>query len=475
MERVLLTDMAEALNVQVEGAGGAVVGGVSTDSRTVRAGDLFFAIRGGQFDGHAFVADALRKGAVAAVVSDLGRLSSAARSAMTAADASSRGPLLLVDDTVDALITLAGWYRDRFDLPIVAVTGSNGKTTTKDMIASVLCTRFRTAKTAGNYNNHIGVPLTLFDLDARHESAVVEIGMNHVGEIARLAAAVRPKVGVITNVSAAHMETMRDVDTVAQAKAELLEALPPDGTAVLNWDDPRVKALWARGPSNVVSFGTSPDAEVRAVGIDAHPDGVSFELADGDRVELPLPGRHNVMNALAAIAVGRIMGVPDDSAVAALAAFESSPMRMRTVQVGRLIILNDAYNCNPGSLRAALAALTDIAAGRPTAAALGDMLELGEMSEEAHREAGEAAAVLGVDYLFLFGNEVKALRRGAIEQGMPPERVHIYEDKAALAKAVRSQLPASAVLLVKGSRGVRMEEVVESLMKEAPASDSAGA
>ncbi|MBN2564977.1 MAG: UDP-N-acetylmuramoyl-tripeptide--D-alanyl-D-alanine ligase [Candidatus Eisenbacteria bacterium] len=461
MERILLSDMAEALNIPIRNAAGVRVGGVSTDSRTVRPGDLFFAIRGGRFDGHAFVADALRKGAVAAVVSDVG--------------GSSRGPLLLVDDTVDALLTLAGWYRNRFELPIVAVTGSNGKTTTKDMIASVLSTRFRTAKTSGNYNNHIGVPLTLFDIEAAHQSAVVEIGMNHLGEIARLAAAVRPKVGVITNVSAAHMETMRNVDTVAQAKAELIEALPPDGTAVLNWDDPRVKALWARGPSNVVSFGMSPDAEVRAINIKTRPDGVSFELADGGRVELPVPGSHNVMNALAAIAVGRVMGVPDEAAADGLSVFQPSAMRMHTARVGQMTILNDAYNCNPGSLRAALAALKDVAAGRPTAAALGDMLELGETSEEAHREAGATAARLGVDYLFLFGEEVKALSRGATENGIPPERVHIYEDKAALAEAVRSQLPASAVLLVKGSRGMRMEEVVESLMKEAPASDSAGA
>jgi UDP-N-acetylmuramoyl-tripeptide--D-alanyl-D-alanine ligase len=263
---------------------------------------------------------------------------------------------------------------------------------------------------------------------------------------------------------------MGDVDTIAQAKAELLDALPVDGTAVLNWDDPRVRALWPRGPANVVSFGTVPDAEVRALDIEAGQTRVSFGLPEGGRVELPMPGRHNVMNALAAVAAGRVMGVSDSEAARGLADFEPSPMRMRIERAGRVTIMNDAYNCNPGSLLAALHVLADVGEGRVKAAALGDMLELGAISERAHREAGIAAAELGVDYLFLFGQEVEALRKGAIDQGIPPDRVHIYENKAALAEAILSMLPASAVVLVKGSRGMRMEEVVESLMKEAPAS-----
>ncbi|MCK5597451.1 MAG: UDP-N-acetylmuramoyl-tripeptide--D-alanyl-D-alanine ligase, partial [Candidatus Eisenbacteria sp.] len=310
MEKVRLTDMAQALNSHAKGTAGVEVVGVSTDSRTVRPGDLFFAIRGDNFDGHEYVEDAFAKGACAAVVSD---------------DAARSGHTLVVDDTVDALLSLAAWYRGRFDIPVVAVTGSNGKTTTKDMAAAVLSTKFRTARTRGNYNNHIGVPLTLFDIEGEHEVAVVEMGMNHPGEIARLAAAARPSVGVITNVAEAHIETMQDIDTIAQAKAELLDALPPDGTSVLNWDDPRVKALWARGPGNVVTFGLSADAEVRALEIDASVDAVSFELADDGHVTLPIAGRHNVMNALAAIAVGRIMGVPDADAARGLSSFEASP------------------------------------------------------------------------------------------------------------------------------------------------------
>jgi UDP-N-acetylmuramoyl-tripeptide--D-alanyl-D-alanine ligase len=462
MERVRLSEMAQALNVSSEATAGIEAVGVSTDSRTVRPGELFFAIRGERFDGHEYVEDAFAKGACAAVVSD------DPAALQTVADTA--GPTLAVPDTTDALLSLAAWYRARFDIPVIAITGSNGKTTTKDMTAAVLSTRFRTAKTSGNYNNHIGVPLTLFAIDREHEAAVVEIGMNHPGEIARLATAARPSVGVITNVSEAHTETMHDVDTIAQAKAELLDALSPGGTSVLNWDDERVRALWTRGPGNVVSFGLSSDAEVRAVSVETRPDGVSFELADDGRVDLPVAGRHNVLNALAALAVGRVMGVPDSEAARGLASFAPSPMRMSFERAGRWTVLNDAYNSNPGSLDAALEVLVDAAGDRDSAAVLGDMLELGEASGRAHRRAGERAAELKVDWLFLFGDEVASLAEGAIAAGMPAGRVLTFENKTALVESIMDELDESAVLLVKGSRGMRMEEVVELLTSEAPAS-----
>ncbi len=462
MERVRLTDMAAALGMPTGGLSGIDVGGVSTDSRTVAEGDLFVAIEGERFDGHRFVADAFAKGAAAAVVSSSADVVGAA------------GPLLAVDDTVDALLDLSAWYRSRLDLAVVAVTGTNGKTTTKDMTAAALSTGMSTVKTDGNYNNHIGVPLTLFRIDRCHEAAVVEIGMNHPGEVTRLAGAAHPSVAVITNVAEAHLETMGSVEAIAEAKGEILDALPADGVSVLNADDPLVMTQAGRAPFRVVTFGLTERADVRAVGIEEGEGRVSFNvIVDGGEpvgIELPVPGRHNVSNALAAIAVARVLGIDARSAAEGLAEFEPSPMRMKLVQIGSWTVLNDAYNANPGSVVAALKTLVEVGRGRTTAAALGDMLEMGRRSEETHREVGAAAAELGVDYLFLFGREVEALRDGALDAGMPPERVEVFENKDDLVQTAGPRLGDDAVLLVKGSRGMRMEEVVELLTMEAPAS-----
>jgi UDP-N-acetylmuramoyl-tripeptide--D-alanyl-D-alanine ligase len=464
MERVLLTEMAQALGVVSDSLPAVAVTGVSIDSRTIRAGELFVAICGDCHDGHEFVGAAFDRGAVAAVVAESAGIQSAP------------GPLVRVSDTTDALLTLSGWYRDRSAVRVVAVTGTNGKTTTKDMTAAVLARQWCVAKTQGNYNNHIGVPLTLFGIENRHTAAVVEIGMNHPGEIARLGAAVKPLVGVITNVSEAHIETMHDIETVTQAKGELLDVLDRGGSAILNADDPRVMSQVGRAPANVSTFGLSEDADVRAVGIEVSESGVSFRVEKSDitdssaTIELPVPGRHNVMNALAAIAAGAALGVPVGEAADALSGFEPSPMRMTVLTVGGRTVINDAYNCNPGSLRAALETLVSVGRGRATAAAIGDMLEMGERSEEVHREAGVAAAELGVERLYLYGSEVEALRDGATDRGMSPDRVRTYRDKGALVRDLDRDLAPDGVLLVKGSRGMRMEEVVELLVKETPVS-----
>jgi UDP-N-acetylmuramoyl-tripeptide--D-alanyl-D-alanine ligase len=457
MENVTLSQIAQTLATPPGDTPDVGVAGVSTDSRTLREGELFVAIRGERFDGHDFVRDAFGRGAVAALVD-------------TPPAAGTGGkPLFAVPNTVAALQRLAAWYRSRFDLPLVAVTGTNGKTTTKDMAASVLSTRLRTMKTEGNLNNHIGVPLTLLRLSSEHQAAVVEMGMNHPGEIERLAGMARPAIGVITNVAEAHMEGMGSLEAIAEAKGELLEALPPEGTAVLNGDDALVMSQAKRTSARVVTFGLSPDVNTRAVRI-SERGCVSFELDWGASVELPLPGRHNVMNALAALAVGEVLGIDREAAVEGLSSFEPSPMRMSVVTVGGWTILNDAYNANPGSLGAALESLVALANGRPTVAALGDMLELGSRARDAHREAGLLAAEKEIDHLLLFGKEVAALREGALAGGMQPGRARLFDDKAVLVEALRRLSEKSAVLLVKGSRAMRMEEVVELLAKGAPAS-----
>jgi len=448
--------VAQALGIAAGGLADGDVIGVSTDSRTLTADELFVAVRGESFDGHAFVAEAMRRGATGAVVDREW----------------ARGPvpgdrLLEVDDTVEALIDLAGWYRDGFSPSVVGVTGSNGKTTTKDMAAAVLGARYATLKTEGNYNNHIGVPHTLFRLDAGTEAAVVEVGMNHPGEIERLAGAAKPCVGVITNVAAAHLESMHDLETIARAKGELLEVLPADGVAVLNADDRLVMEQSDRGPSTVRTFGFGPDADVRGSDVRDEGGAVRFAL-DGTDVALPVPGRHNASNALAAIAVGDALGVPREQSITALASFEPSSNRMQIVRAGSWSILNDTYNANPGSVAAALETAVALSKGEPVAAVLGDMLELGEAAREAHRDVGALAARAALDRLFVTGEYAGDVRDGAVEAGMDPDRV-VVDDKAALPGGVAEALSGSAVILVKGSRGMRMEEVVESLVALAPA------
>lgn len=464
MENVTLRDVARVLENGRLDVPDAPVTGVRIDSRVDGREDVFFAIRGERLDGHAFVREALGNGALGAVVSD------------EVPNGTGDAVLIRVDDTTRALQDLAAWYRSRFDLRVIGVTGTNGKTTTKDMTAAVLSSGLSVAKTEGNLNNHIGVPLTLFGLSSRHDAAVIEMGMNHPGEIRRLTEVARPDVGVITNVAEGHLESMETLEAVAEAKGELLEALPADGTAVLNADDPRVMAQATRTDARVTTFGFGSGCDVRAVdvvergcGVE-NPGTVSFEVDGGGVVELPVPGLHNVSNALAAIAVGDVLGIDREKAIEGLRTFEPSPMRMFVSRVGTWTVLNDAYNSNPGSLAAALDALTAMAAGRPTVAVLGDMLELGSVSREAHAAAGRRAAEAGVTYLFLFGCDVERLREGALEEGFPPERARMFEDKAELVRELSGLPMRDAVVLVKGSRGMRMEEVVELLMKGAPAS-----
>lgn len=459
MEGVRLVDAAMAFGVSVEGAGDVTVTGVSIDSRTVSAGALFFAIRGERYDGHAFVRDALKRGAVAAVVSDAGALGK------------SSGRVLVVPETVRALGDLAAWYRRRFTVDVVGITGTNGKTTTKDMTHAVIAAARRTLKTEANLNSQIGVPLTVMRLERAHEAAVIEMGMDRPGQISRLAEISAPRVGVITNVSEAHLQTIGSVEEVARAKGEILDAVPADGAAVLNGDDARVMSQAGRARGRVITFGLGKGVEVRGVDVTESDRGVEFRVDGGPRVGISVPGRHNVMNALAALAVGKALDIPADGAADALARFNPSPRRTALLRVGQWTVIDDSYNCNPGSLRAALETLVAVSSGQPTAAALGDMLELGARSASAHEEGGRLAAALRIGFLFMVGREVEAMRAGALAAGMSPDRARMFKDKGTLVEALRGSAGGGPlVLLVKGSRGMRMEEVVELLTKETPVS-----
>ena len=436
--------------------------GVTTDSRRLGAGEVFVAIRGDQHDGHEFVAEAARRGAGAVVV-ERGRLPT---------------PLccgvVVVRDTLAALGDLAAFHRRRYRPRVVAITGSNGKTTTKEMLTAVLEQAFgtgRVLRTAGTQNNLVGLPLTLLRLGEGEEAAILEMGMNGPGEIWRLAEIAEPDVGIVTCVAPAHLEGLRSLRGVAQAKAELYRRLRPSATAVVNADDPLVAAGASAFPGRKVTFGTAVDVDVAATAIVDHGlEGVEFRLVVGRGdvpVRLAVPGRHNVTNALAAAAAAHALGVGLDRVRAGLEAFQPPGMRMEVTQLPNgVTVLNDAYNANPASMAAALHTLR-ASGGRRRLAALGEMRELGCEAAQAHHELGAAAAAAGLDALFLLGPHAEAVRAGAETAGLDGARIVVATTHAELASHLRVYCRPGDLLLLKGSRGAAMEEVLRHLAADA--------
>ena len=437
---------------------GAVTG-LSTDTRTVAAGALFVALRGERFDAHDFLPAAASAGAAAAVV---GRPVAAPPGL----------PRLLVADTLSALGALAHLHRRRFTLPVVGVTGSNGKTTTREMIAAILAERGPMLRTEGNLNNEVGVPLTLLGLHAGHQAAVVEMGMNHRGEIARLAAIAAPQVGVVTNAAAAHLEGLGTVDGVADAKAELYAGLPPGGIAVVNADDARMLSRARASGRRMLTFAAGRqrrgDVVVLEV-ISEEAGGLRFLLGIGNReltVSLALVGAHNAQNAAAAACAAIALGCTDQEIVRGLAAVRPVGRRLLLSRLPRgLLLVDDCYNANPASMEAALRTLSELARaeGGRALAVLGDMLELGPGEAALHRGVGAAAAGAPVTHLFGFGPRSRETVAGAVAAGLAPERTFQTEDLAALAEAVGAAAAPGDVLLVKGSRGMKLERLVEAL------------
>lgn len=437
-----------------------------TDSRTVRPGDCFVALRGDRFDGHAFVPETFRKGAVAALVEDSYRVP---------ADPLLRGParrpaiILGVRDSLLAFQQLATHHRNRFAIPVVAVTGSNGKTTTKDMVTAVLAARWTTLKTEGNLNNRIGVPQTLFRLTARHKAAVIEMGVDARGQTTRLCEIVRPTLGIITNIGADHLEFFGDLEGSAQAKAELLDQMPAEGVVVLNADDPYFDYLAARATCRVVSFGLSERAEVRATDLDHHGKlGATFKLHLPGRhrasvVTLRVHGDHNVLNALAAAAAGYALGLSGVLIGKGLASFRPAHMRSQIVTVRGARVINDCYNANPSSMKAALRLLAEMGRGGRTIAVVGDMLELGTNADEFHREAGASATELGIQRLITCGPLGQRIAAGARRAGMPQDHVRAVSDAVEAAAVLKNLLQPGDTVLVKASRGMKLERVLEAL------------
>jgi UDP-N-acetylmuramoyl-tripeptide--D-alanyl-D-alanine ligase len=445
-----LSEAARALGVQLHGSDGSF-DAVATDTRTIRRGDLFVALRGERFDAHAFVAEAAGAGAVAVVVE---RASDAAI------------PQIVVESTLDALAALARHWRGRFNIPLVALTGSNGKTTVKEMLAAILRAQAgddAVLATRGNLNNHIGVPLTLLELRGQHRYAAIEIGMNHPGEIAQLAAITRPTVALVNNAQREHMEFMTTVEAVAQENAAVFAALPADGTAVVNADDAYAAYFRrAAGAHRVVDFGIDKPAAVSGGYVLKHLSSeIQLRTPAGEAaLTLSIPGLHNVRNALAACACAHAVGVTPATMRAGLDSFRPYNGRLQIKRAGNgATVIDDTYNANPDSVRAAIDVLAKCPA--PTVLVLGDMGEVGPHGAEFHREVGAYARSCNISSLCTFGEQT---REAVAAFGAPASHAESIDQ---LLEQVQARATAQATLLVKGSRFMRMERIVNALTGDA--------
>jgi UDP-N-acetylmuramoyl-tripeptide--D-alanyl-D-alanine ligase len=440
----------------VQGNPEAAFTGVSTDSRSIKPGDLFFALRGERFDGHHFIAEALRKGAQGGVVDQEGRWG-----------ADKEVPIIQVADTLQALGDLAHLWRRRHPIPLIAVVGSTGKTTTKEMTAGILGRHEKVLKNPGNLNNLIGLPLSLLKMNSTDRAAVLEIGMNRPGEIRRLAHIAKPDLGIVTNIGPVHLEGVGSLEGVKEAKGELLEGMDAHGTLIFNADDPRVVELSKRFRGNKTSFGVINPAHWTATDIGTRDaGGVSFRLAGppGEiSVALSLMGGKQVYNALAAAAAVSHLGVDLEEIKEGLTACQPLPMRMELITVGQGIrIINDAYNANPQSMEFALSALGEVTGGRKIAV-LGDMWELGEYALQAHRELGRSVKEQGIDFLFILGQFAPQVAQGAQEAGMKPDAVFIGKDHHEVSLHLARIVRPGDWVLIKGSRIMIMEKIIKEL------------
>lgn len=435
-----------------------------SDSREAGSGDLFVAFKGDHFDGHKFVEQALHKGAIGALIES----GSEAASSLKSWSGATTPFVLGVPDALLAYQQLATYHRSRFHIPVVAVTGSNGKTTTKEMVARVLEERWKVLVTEGNFNNRIGVPHTLLRLTDRHEAAVIEMGVDHKGQTTRLADITRPTIGLITNIGPDHLEFFGTMEVSAEAKGELLDFLEPDHAAVLNADDPYFGYLASRARCRVVSFGLSPTALVRATDVRSDAKGVTFRLSLPGRVRptpvtLPAHGFHNLSNALAAATVGYLCDLSGAKIAQGLLHFRPAAMRSQVERLSGITVINDCYNANPASMKAAVDLLAELGVGTHAVAVLGDMLELGAHSPAFHVEVGAHVAARGIASLVTCGAFGRAIAEGARKAGMAHERIMECPDAQEAARRVLSIAQPGYVVLVKGSRGMKMEQVVDAL------------
>ena len=439
----------------------STITGVNTDTRTLKRGDLFVALKGEHADGHVYVRRAIELGAAGVLISDESSLPE-----RTDAVA------IKVDDPLWALGDLAKYYRSLFKVRVVGITGSVGKTTTKEMLTTILERKWKVLKNTANYNNEIGLPLTLFQLDGSYEVAVLEMAMRGLGEIERLASIAKPEIGIITNIGISHIERLGSQGAIADAKAELLSELPPDGVAILNVEDGYFEVMKERFAGKVVRFGSNKAADVIGARIKCLDRGqYRFVLLISGQgaveVTLPVLGHHNVYNALAAAAAANQLGVDLPTIRDGLESVTPPDMRMEfTESKEGYAVLNDAYNASPASVIAALKTLHALKGYDRKVAILGDMLELGDYARKAHEDIGRALVESGVKKLIVVGNLAGSIADGARSARMPNDAIKSYKNSTEAAKKIRSHLRAGDAVLVKGSRAIRMEEIVRALLDD---------
>jgi len=430
-----------------------ILRGVSTDTRRIKGGELFIAIKGQKFDGHNFILDAVSKGAGGILVQEGCILNPNFR----LPDIS----IISVENSVTALGDIASFHRARFNIPILGITGSNGKTTTKEMVSHILSKRYNVLKNFGTENNHIGVPLTLMQLRPEHTIAVLEMGANHPGEIRRLAEIVRPKSAIITNIGPSHLEFFSDLDTVFKTKIEVLEYLDEDGILVINGDDEYLSKL--KTGHKVIRFGLDKSYDFYADKIRIEPDGIDFRLNGKDELRLNIVGRHNIYNALAAIALSSNFGSPIDEIRESLSEFKMPNMRLEVKNVGDIRIINDTYNANPSSMRQAIEVLKEVTGKGRKVLVAGDMLELGNFSSRFHHLVGRQAAESGIDLIVAVGKLAEHIVNGALEAGMSAKKIKLCNFTKEACEVLAGLVKKGDTILVKGSRAMKMEEIVNAL------------
>ncbi len=429
---------------------------ISIDSRKIEDGDLYIPIIGDKFDGHDFIAASFEKGA---------------RISLTEKNIESKEgkTIIKVKDTRQALRSLAAYYRTKFDIPFIAITGSVGKTSTKDMLASVLSQKYKVLKTAGNFNNEIGLPLTMFKIEKEHEVAIFEMGMSGFGEISRLSSIVKPDFAVITNIGLSHIEKLGSRQNILKAKMEIFDSLSKKGVAILNGNDNLLLGLKDLLKYKTLFYGTEEGLDYQAYDlISLGEQGCRFKIMIEDaeyEIRTPIPGIHNVFNALAAISVAVELKIPMELIIKGIYEYKPSEMRLNIISKNNIKIINDTYNASPKSMEAALDVLKDISTGGKRIAVLGDMLEMGEWAYRAHLGVGKYAAEKGVDMVVTVGENAQDIAVGALGGGVPKNSVKSFSDNDSACEFIKKIISDDDVVLVKGSRGMKMEQIVEELSK----------